>query len=300
MGSDITIQHHGRDIAFLTFVRGLPVLNADRVGSGFTLRLPALVHTISVLSGQPRLLISNLRGEVMVKDSAGTTTQVGRLRGDQWVTGYTHRPQDESYRSENEIGLVWSGTFADLALVERARDGRPPTLLINLKGEYCFLVPYPNLDHLLRSEPQPLYSNRGQIEVSYPWEAWVEMLRRLGVAENVLVEIPLPGQSADPRWDAVWEALVGARRAFEQGGSSGWQSCVVQVRRALELWRDIEPMNTGSSAVRQRSKLERYNNLRQALYESTHNFIHPQDEATRDDALLLLATLSALLAERKP
>ena len=129
MGGDITIRHHGRDIAFLTFVRGLPVLNADRVGSGFTPRSPALVHTVSALSGQPRLLIGNLHGEVMVKDSAGTTTQVGRLRGDQWVTGYTHRPQDESYRSENEIGLVWSGTFADLALVERAR--RKATYLAN-------------------------------------------------------------------------------------------------------------------------------------------------------------------------
>lgn len=300
MSSDITIEHHGRNIAFLTFDRGMAVLTAHRVGSGFTLTLPAVVHTVSVLSDQPRLLISNLRGEVLVKDGAGTRTRVGRLRCDQWLTGFTHRPQDDSYRSEHQVGFVWSGTFADLALVERARDGRPPTLLISLEGEYCFLLPHPNLDYSVRSEPQRLYSNHGAIEVSYPREVWVEMLRQLGVAENVLVEIPLPGRSADPKWDGVWEALVGARQAFEQGGTSGWQSCAVQVRRALELWQKIEPVNTGPTVVKQRSKLERYHNLRQALYESTHNFIHPQDEASRDDALLLLATLSALLAERKP
>jgi hypothetical protein len=300
MESDITIEHHGRNIAFLTFVRSLPALHAYRAASGFTLRLPAMIQTISVPHGEPRIMISNLQGEVQVKDASGSLTQVGRLRCDEWVTGYTHRPPENSYRSENEIGLVWSGTLADLALVEQARDGRPPTLQINLRGEYCFLLPIQSPEREVRSAPQRLYSSRGQIELSYSRDVWVEMLRRLGAAENVLVEIPLPGRSADARWDGVWEALIAARRAFEQGGSSGWQSCAVQVRRALEQWRDIDPMNTGPSVVKQRSKLERYNNLRLALYESTHNFIHPQDEANRDDALLLLSTLSALLAERKP
>lgn len=300
MGSDITIELNGRNIAFLTLVRSLPSLHAYRVGSGFTLRLPAVIQTVSVPSGQPRLMINNLHGEVLVKDSAGAATQVGRLRCDEWVTGYSHRPPENSYRSEHEIGLVWSGTFADLALVERARDGRPPALSINLKGEYCFLLPGLSPDYSVRSEPQRLYSSHGQVEVSYPREVWVEMLRRLGVAENVLVEIPLPGRSANPRWDEVWEALVGARQAFEQGGASGWQSCVVRVRQALELWRKIEGVQTGPPVASQRSKRERLNNLRLALYENTHNFIHPQDEASRDDALLMLATLSVLLAERKP
>ncbi len=130
---------------------------------------------------------------------------------------------------------------------------------------------------------------------------------RLGTAENVLVEIPLPG-SPSLDWDEVWKALIDARNAFEQGGSTGWKGCVTSVRLALERWQQIEKEDMGPGwkapsmqERKDRTKKQRTDNLRWHLYQCAHLGAHSSaDEWTRDDALLLLSTLSALLAERKP
>jgi hypothetical protein len=153
----------------------------------------------SVLSDQPQLMISNLQGEVLIKDGASNITSVGRLWSNTWVLGGFHRAQDNGYQIERELDLIWSGTLADLALVEQIRAGRPPVLVINLSGEYCFLLPVANQYLRVRTEPQCVYASSGYIEVTYAHELWDQMLSRLGVAENVSVEIPLPGKSVDLR-----------------------------------------------------------------------------------------------------
>lgn len=157
------------------------------------------------------------------------------------------------------------------------------------------------------TEPQRLYSRTGYIQVTYPRELWVDMLRRLGVAENVLVEVPLPPVPSDP-WNGVWQALIDARNAFEQGGSTGWQATVTAVRHALALWHDIENEDQGpgwktpSQPDRElRTKQQRLDALRWHLRQVAHLAPHSRaEEWTRDDALLMLTTLSTLLAERKP
>lgn len=300
MINDIDIECFGQKIGGINFVRSPRILNASRTGTGFELRIPVILKFMTVGSNEPQPMISNLQGEVWIKDGAGGRVKVGRLWYDSWETGGIHGSDSKSYESEREISLTWSGTSADLALVEQVRAGRPPAFDFYLHGEYCYLLPGFAEHMKVRTEPERVYASSAYVEVAYTRELWLQMLDRLGVATNVLVEIPLLGRSTDARWDGVWSALVVARDAFAQGGTTGWQSCVVRVRQALEQWRDIEGVDTGPNVVRQRSKRERLNNLRLALYESTHNMIHPQDEATRDDALLMLATLSALLAERKP
>jgi hypothetical protein len=152
-----------------------------------------------------------------------------------------------------------------------------------------------------------IVTSRGYIEVSYPREVWIKMIRNLGVAENVLIEIPLP-LSPKGQWDPVWKALVDARNAFEQGGSTGWKGCVTSVRLALEKWRKVDPEKPGPGwqppkvADREAwTKTQRLDALRWYLMQTAHLGAHTgADEWSRDDALLLLSTLSALLAERKP
>jgi hypothetical protein len=160
---------------------------------------------------------------------------------------------------------------------------------------------------MLRTVPERFRPNAGNITVTYPKEVWVMMLRVLGVAENVLVEVPLPG-SPSPDWDGVWKGLIDARSAFEQGGSTGWKACVTGVRLALERWQKIEKEQMGAGWVKPnqndlqaRTKKERFDNLRWHLIQAAHLGPHTgAEEWTRDEALLMLSTLSALLAERKP
>jgi hypothetical protein len=102
------------------------------------------------------------------------------------------------------------------------------------------------------------------------------------------------------------QALLDARNAFEQGGSNAWQSTVTSIRLALEKWRGIQQEDQGAgwtrpsrSDLESRTKKQRLDALRWHLMQIAHLGPHSgADEWSRDDALLMLTTLSVLLAER--
>lgn len=97
----------------------------------------------------------------------------------------------------------------------------------------------------------------------------------------------------------VWEGLRNARIAFEQGESTGWKGCVMGVRLALENWQKIEPEDLSQNEKTKRTKRQRLDHLRWSLLQIGHFLSHNgAEECSRDDALLLLSTLSRLLAER--
>lgn len=280
-------------------------LHAQRTAAGFKMRIPIKMGFYSVLDGEPMPMLSNLRGTVIVSHSpGGTKLEVGRVYNDSWFTGYRRREEDPQKLHQREDSLNWEGSFAELAVFEKFRDGRVPQLEIDLHGEFCFLLSRVHQYLGVRTEPQQIYSDN--VHITYPREVWISMLRGLGVAENVLVEVPLPGvPSAD--WDPVWEGLIDARNYFEQGGETGWKGCVSSVRLALEKWQKKESEDPGPGFVKPsvadreaRTKKQRLDQLRWDLLQMAHQGPHtPTDLWTRDDALLMLSTLSALLAERK-
>jgi hypothetical protein len=307
MRRDIEIEYSAKRIGWISFVENPRHLYATKRASGFEMRVPIIVSFSTVRKEEPLPMISNLHGDVFVRDSSGASISVGRLRYDLWETGGVYYSEESSPTSVSEIDLLWTGTFTDLALFEKIRDGKTPTLTMSLSGEFCFLLPTSQGRLRVRTEPQRVYTRSGYIEVRYPKETWVEMMRRLGVAKSVLVEVPLPG-SPSPEWDDVWSALIDARTAFEQGGSTGWKGCVTSVRLALEKWQQHEPEDKGpgwtppSRTEREaRTKKQRLDNIRWHLLQLAHMGAHTgAEEWTRDDALLMLATLSTLLVERKP
>jgi hypothetical protein len=83
---------------------------------------------------------------------------------------------------------------------------------------------------------------------------------------------------------------------------------VAAVRLALEKWQGIEKEDMGPGwkapsmiERKDRTKRQRLDNVRWHLYQCAHLGPHSSAEDwTRDDAVLLLSTLAALLAERKP
>lgn len=300
MAEPIEIRSYGDTyVGSVAFDESPQRLHAERTADGFRLQLPIKISFKMVQRGKPMPLLGNFHGIIYAGEDQGPKMQVGEMRLDRWHKGgFYDKPEHGGVYSQNDY-MIWSGSLAQLAVYEKIRDGRQPKFEIRFAGELCFLLPTEHEYHYVRSEPDQFFNRSGNLRVSYPKEVWVEMLRGLGVAENVLVEIPLP-QSPPAPWDEVWANLVSARNHFEQGGSTGWSSCILAVRQALEKWRDIEQPNTGSGDPKNRSKRERLNNLRLALHQCTHIWIHRDDEATRGDALLMLSTLSALLAERKP
>ncbi|WP_164016348.1 hypothetical protein [Pyxidicoccus trucidator] len=180
------------------------------------------------------------------------------------------------------------------------RNGQPPVLVLNCLAEVSHLQKLAP-DRYVTFASAPPIPARNQLRVCYPREKWVELLRELKVAENILIEMPLPPARPAP-WDKVWHATLDARRFFDQGGETGWKGCIASIRLALEIWRDeIEKEEFGPPDKKLRTKAQRLDHLRHHLHQVAHLAAHSlASEWTRDDAQALLAMLSGLLLMRKP
>lgn len=297
MAPSVSVSIRGVTVGQIVFEENPHHLTAIRLPGGFRLQIPITVELGLADSGDPQPMVSNLRARIEVPGREGRLVEVGTARDDRWYTG--------AIPKSNAPGVLdWQGPFAELCTVELLRNGNQATFNLNLWGESCYLFLDQSGRRRIRSEPSLL---SGQVQISYRKEVWVEMLRSLQIAETVLVEIPLP-QSPPAPWDEVWRALVEARNAFESGGSTGWKGCVAATRLALEKWQGIEKeeMGPGWAPPQQReresrTKKQRLDNLRWHLLQCAHLAPHsPADDWARDDALLCLATLSALLAQRNP
>jgi hypothetical protein len=298
----------GSVIGTFAFDESPAYLQASRTATGFNLRLPFSISLASVLSGTPAPMVSDIRS-VIFAGSPNQRVEIGRLFCDSsYIAPY--RSCDSSQKDTIQTGyMTWLGSFADLAFYNKLRDGGLVQFLVQPEWRLCdvFETTIGEADHMVCTLPEWRRPSECEVVVGYSRDVWVKMLRSLNVAENVLVEIPLPVcPSSD--WDGVWEGLRNARDAFEQGGSTGWKNCIMGVRLALERWQKIEKENMGpgwkAPSIQERearTKKERFDNLRWHLYQAAHRGAHTgADEWTRDDAVLLLSMLSALLAERKP
>jgi hypothetical protein len=274
--------------------------------NGFYLQLPITISLNLVSRRHPIPMVSDFRGTIFA-GPPNRQIEVGRMLWNSSFSGGYGDEQQPGGSSSTCAHMTWLGSFADLAFYEKLRDGGSVQFVIQFEGDLCYLYSKPESYHMLRTEPHRFRPNTGVVTLTYPKEIWVNMLRELGVAENVLVEVPLPGHRS-PDWDGVWEGLRNARDAFEQGGSTGWKNCIMGVRLALERWQKIEKEDMGPGwhaptlqEREARTKKQRFDNLRWHLYQAAHRGAHTgADEWSRDDAVLLLSTLSALLAERKP
>jgi hypothetical protein len=295
-------NNRGENVGFISFDKNPDQLAALRTAGGFKLTLPATISLKTVAKNQPIPLLSNLRAVLTINHESSSPLEVASIEGASWYTsGESVQPHTPV---ERQTHFRWSASLAQLAVLERAREGKPPRFWLQLWGELSYLLPAPPAYpyHQLRTEPHEI---QGGAILTYAKELWVGRLRSIGVMENVLVEIPLP-PSPSMDWDEVWKSLIEARNAFEQGGTTGWKGCVTAVRVALETWRKVEseqlgPGGSNQGNARDRTKDQRLDNLRWHLHHCTHYWVHNQEaQCSRDDALLMLSTLSALLAERKP
>jgi len=264
-----------------------------RTASGFRLNIPANIKLRPNTGEAPLPMVTNISAVISLNKDPQTEVQVGIAEDPAWYFG----------GGNSQLNLIWVDTMSALAYIEKCRDGQRPLLKLELRAEGCWLLQHQNQVRI-RTAPQFI---GGKVTLTYPKEVWIKMLRDMKFSENVLLEIPFPS-TPPTQWDKVWNALVEARSALEQGGATGWKSCVSAVRLALEEWRAIEKeeMGPGSTTpsmndLRSRSKQQRYDNLRWHLIQCAHLGPHScAEDWSRDDAMVLLATLSALLAVRKP
>ena len=303
-------DHEGNPIGSFIFEESPVRLHVMRTANGFKLQIPFKLFLAQVVKGDLQPMVSDFRGVIMAS-APNERVEIGHLYSESscsYTAGYRDRDAPAKVH-ENTGQMIWLGSLADLAYYNKLRDGGPAQFIIRLEWRLCHVFPMADSGHMACTLPEWRRPNLGDVSVRYSRDIWVEMLRSLRVAENVLVEIPLPTcPSSD--WEGVWEGVRDARNGFEQGGSTGWKDCIMGVRLALERWQKIpnekEDQGPGwNPPSRQekeaRTKKQRFDNLRWHLFQACHRSAHTgADEWTRDDAVLALSTLSALLAERKP
>jgi hypothetical protein len=293
MPQSIEIKMSMERVGEILFDEAPSNLIVSRTASGFRFSIPASIKLRSNTGEAPLPMVTNLRAVISINKDPQTEIQVGIAEDLTWYLG----------GGNSQANLIWADVMPALAYIEQCRDGQRPQLKLELRAEGCWLLQHQS-QMRIRTAPQFI---GGKVTLTYPKEVWVKMLRDIKFSENVLLEIPLPS-TPPTQWDKVWSAFLEARSALEQGGALGWKSCVSAIRLALEEWRSFEKEEMGpggttptANDLKSRNKQQRYDNLRWHLIQSAHLGPHSSAEDwSRDDATFLLATLSALLAVRKP
>jgi len=246
----------------------------------------------------PQPLVSDLSATMTAIDDQQRAIFLGRARHDGWFTGAVPK-------SNVSTGLVWEAPLVALAAYEKFRDVQRPHFRIALLGQLSFLLP-PASGRRVRTEPQQVY---GDVEITYPTETWIRAVREVGVSQAIYLEVPLPSSPPRP-WDAVWRSVAEAATAFERGGETGRKGAILAARQALDDWRNIdgerEDIGPGwkhpdKNDRESRTARQRLDAIRWHLREFAHLAAHSGAERwSREDAVLLLSSVSALLALRRP
>ena len=188
-------------------------LNVRRIAAGVKLTLPAKLSLVLGVKSDPMPLVSNLHAQLFASDRSGAAMEIGQLASESWYSvGWAEKP---GRSVPHDLNMTWRASLTEIAAFEQMRDGRKPELQIQLRGELSYLLHSEHPRYQLRTPPQLIH---GDVVLSYPKETWVRELQKVGVLENILVEVPLPESPPAP-WDGVWHHLTKAREAFEQGGS---------------------------------------------------------------------------------
>jgi hypothetical protein len=298
MNGKIEIEFNHTTIGCFRFVTDGTNLRANRIGAGFQIHFPFVLELFGEMDSKRRPQVGTLKGDLFAV-GIGEPVLVGQLVDEQSYLG----PTGTGYTMQGSFS--WTGSLGDLAVFEKIRDGGEARFNITLRGESRFVLRETNDDMLGWRSAESKLGGHLTTQIRFAKEQWVAVLRALKVTNSLLVEIAIPF-TPRPGWEDVFAYLSEARNSFLQGGESGWKGCVVAVREGLKKWDEIERVDVArlgenSTARQNRTKDERVDFLRNHLHQLANFGPHSRAEIwTREDALLVLATMASLLSQRNP
>jgi hypothetical protein len=295
MSHPISIHIGSYHVATLTFreeASALAERGARRTPAGFIVGIPAKLQFLPKGRAPGIAHVARIRVQLQLDDGYGT--EIGLALDDRIHAGSEHG-------NELKTDIELRGTYEALEALEAYRSGQPPKLTIQAWVEGFFAIDVPDFEVAFQSKPEVTY---GTTQVTYPRDGWNKILDLLG-KRNVLVEIPT-SQKVGGQWHEIYKGLTEASQAFDRGGEDGWKASVVASRLALEKWRIFEEptFGPGWKAPTQTEReswtgMQRMEAVRYWLLQVAHLGPHTfADVWTREDALLVLATLSTLLSVR--
>lgn len=265
---------------------------ARRTPNGFILGIPARLRFRAQGNAQGIAHVRHIRVHLQLEDGFGTEFGIGT--DDSIYAGTISG-------NECSTNVEMRGTYEALEALEGYRQGQPPKFTARAWVEAFYAVEVPGLGLKIQSKPEICY---GDTQVNYPRDGWNHILDLVG-RRNVLVEIP-KSNTLGAEWNEIYKFLSEGSRAYDRGGNDGWKACVVACREGLAKWRGLEQTTFGpgwKAPSREENEewsgAQRMNALRYWLLQVAHLGPHTvEDIWTREDALLVLATLSTLLNAR--
>ncbi len=267
-----------RIIGSLTVSSDARELTATRTVDGLALQIPGQIDF------GPRRPLGYVTEIHLTVFQEGVEVGSGREPGFHWGEGY------------RSFAVVVHLSARAIGAIERVRNGGPLRFRFKIGGKTGVVT---NASHTIEEAvcSVPLLFEH-DIDVEYSRDRWIDLLRSTMWGDNFVTEVSLPVQ-ADPPWDEVWRALKLAREALDRGGPTGWKACISECRSALEKWRDIEPLDTGTGAASNLTRKQRLDVTRQAIHRYAHDSVHSlADTTTRAEAVMVLGTVSGLLGIR--
>jgi hypothetical protein len=289
MDTSVEITVGGETIGDVRFVDPGEHFSIARTVSGFHLELPVILTLRRTLERKRFPLLTGLRAIFTIRAGAGQGMELCRPACDQMFKGTC---------SNCQCSLRWSGRLDDLAVYEKLRECMRPSFNVTVLGDVAFLRD--EAGEALKFDTAPeTFMGHGTVE--YSPEIWAKALRTLGISETIMIQIPLPAVPPNG-WEEVWVELSNARAALERGGTTALRDAAVAVRRALEEWRKLETEGIAhGKQLKDRSKRERLDDLRLHLKNFADFAAHTGiQEWSRDDVVLMISTLAALVAVRNP
>jgi hypothetical protein len=294
-------QGYSNFIGQLEFFATPRALTPCRHQDGCLLSLPAKLTLDATPETEPFVQIEKMECRISILQPGVGDVIVGQACHDEPILS------SKRAVTGREVLFSWHLRPSEAATIERLRDGGPLDLKFDLFHYSRSMFPLSGATDAfgIGELRRHFESNR----VTVPLDRWQEALQQADLAELLVYEVAIPKLDTN-EWHPVHRDILKARNALRQGGTTGWQSCVTFVRQALEAWDKIagEEWNQGTTGRRiqdvtpkDRTKNERIRMLRRALHEFCHISAHSSDEFwSRDDAVLALTSLVALLRERNP
>lgn len=202
--------------------------------------------------------------------------------------------------SQREVAFPFFLTSATIAFIEDVRADNDLVFALSFSAETFRMTQ--DVYEYRSVVAEPYQESTSPRPIAIAREAWIDALRELGLAENILVEVPLFRKPKD-EWSGVWDCLVAARTSFDNGL---WNGTVRQVRTALERWQTqyremgkpwvlCAVNKQKASELDKITKRQRLDDLLFVAKRFADKASHDgDDDWSRDDALLAITLCTAL------
>jgi hypothetical protein len=180
--AEIKIYDDDTAVGHVSFIENPQRLWFERTAAGFNLTIPAEITLRQAPENEPQLCLDNIRLTFSLKSQHAPDFELGRLHHDSSYIAYvSSNPKGRPMK----FTPVWPATIPALLAIEGFREGKPPTIHVQLDAELCYLIIVQQWQNHGRTEPKRFsvttvpHNVSDGTDITYPTNVWSELVQRV-------------------------------------------------------------------------------------------------------------------------